>query len=128
VTARRHGGPKGIHEAAQKGRVASAATDVTLGGFPAKRIKLTVPADLDVTKCDGGFIRFWPVAGLDESGGLCCTAVGSTDVVYVVDVAGFAVVARHQASSSAEEGEGRRLGAMSPAVVGSAARAGAIAT
>ena len=90
---------------AQKGRVASAATDVTLGGFPAKRIELTVPADLDVTKCDGGFIRFWPDAGPDESGGLCCTDVGSTDVVYVVDVAGnrFAVVARHQASSSAEE-------------------------
>ena len=43
--------------------------------------------------------------GPDESGGLCCTDVGSTDVVYVVDVAGnrFAVVARHQASSSAEE-------------------------
>ena len=90
---------------AQKGRVASAATDVTLGGFPAKRIELTVPAHLDVTKCDGGFIRFWPDPGPDESGGLCCTAVGSTDVVYVVDVAGnrFAVVARHQASSSAEE-------------------------
>ena len=90
---------------AQKGRVASAATDVTLGGFPAKRIELTVPADLDVTKCDGGFIRFWPAAGPDESGGLCCTAGGSTDVVYVVDVAGnrFAVVARHQASSTAEE-------------------------
>ncbi len=66
---------------------------------------MTVPADLDVTKCDGGFIRFWPVAGPDESGGLCCTAGGSTDVVYVVDVAGnrFAVVARHQARSSAEE-------------------------
>ena len=90
---------------AQKGRVASAATDVTLGGFPAKRIELTVPADLDVTKCDGGIIRFWPDPGPDESGGLCCTAGGSTDVVYVVDVAGdrFAVVARHQASSSAEE-------------------------
>ena len=90
---------------AQKGRVASAATDVTLGGFPAKRIELTVPADLDVAKCDGGFIKFWPAAGPDESGGLCCTDVGSTDVVYIVDVAGnrFAVVARHQASSSAEE-------------------------
>jgi hypothetical protein len=90
---------------AQKGRVASAATDVTLGGFPAKRIELTVPADLDVTKCDGGFIRFWPNPGPDESGGLCCTDVGSTDVVYVVDVVGnrLAVVARHQASSSAEE-------------------------
>ena len=90
---------------AQKGRVASAATDVTLGGFPAKRIELTVPADLDVTKCDGGFIRFWPDPGPDESGGLCCTDVGSTDVVHIVDVAGnrFVVVARHEVSSSAEE-------------------------
>jgi hypothetical protein len=90
---------------AQKGRVASAATDVTLGGFPAKRIELTVPADLDVTTCDGGFIRFWPDAGPDESGGVCCSDVGSTDVVYAVDVAGdrFAVVARHQASTTAEE-------------------------
>ncbi len=51
---------------AQKGRVASAATDVTLGGFPAKRIELTDPADLDVTKCDAGIIRFWPSPGPDE--------------------------------------------------------------
>ena len=60
-------------------------------------------------RCDlvgsGGFIRFWPDPGPDEGGGLCCTAVGSTDVVYVVDVAGkrLAVVARHQPGSSAED-------------------------
>jgi hypothetical protein len=93
---------------AQKGRVASAATDVSVGGFPAKRVELTVPADLDVTTCDGtsgGMIRFWPDPGPDESGGLCCSAVGSTDVVYIVDVAGhrFAVVARHHPASSAED-------------------------
>jgi hypothetical protein len=90
---------------AQKGRVASAATEVTLAGFPAKRVELTVPADLDVTKCDRGIIRFWPDPGPDESGGLCCSAVGSTDVVYIVDVAGnrFTVVARHQRGSSAED-------------------------
>ena len=85
-------------------------TDVDLGGFPAKRVELTVPADLDVTKCDRGpnatgIIRFWPDPGPDENGGLCCSAVGSTDVVYVVDVAGerLAVVARHQSGSSAED-------------------------
>jgi len=93
-----------------QGRIASAATDVDLGGFPAKRVELSVPADLDVTKCDpapagNGIIRFWPDPGPDESGGLCCGAVGSTDVVYVVDVAGkrLAVVARHQQSSSAQD-------------------------
>jgi hypothetical protein len=93
----------------EQGRTASAVTDVDLGGFPAKRVELTVPADLDVTTCDsgatGGFIRFWPDPGPDESGGLCCSAVGSTDVVYVVDVAGrrFVVVARHEPGSAAED-------------------------
>lgn len=88
---------------AQKGRAISAPTSVTLGGFPATRMELTIPADLDVSTCDGGIIRFWPDPGPAESGGLCCSAPGSTDVVYVVDVAGepFAVVARHQANSSA---------------------------
>ncbi len=90
---------------AQKGRVASAPADVMLGGFPAKRIELTVPADLDITACDGGIIRFWPDTGGSESGGLCCAPAGSTDVVYVVDVDGntFVVVARHTAASSAED-------------------------
>jgi hypothetical protein len=93
-----------------QGRSASAVTDVDLGGFPAKRMELTVPADLDVTKCDPapggtGMIRFWPDPGPDEGGGLCCSPVGSTDVVYIVDVAGkrLAVVARHQPGSSAED-------------------------
>jgi hypothetical protein len=92
-----------------QGRVASAVSDVKLGGFPAKRVELTVPADLDVTTCDSGAsgrsIRFWPDPGPDEGGGLCCSAVGSTDVVYVVDAAGkrFAVVARHRPGSSAED-------------------------
>lgn len=90
---------------AQKGRVASAPTDVMLGGFPAKRIELTVPADLDMATCDGGIIRFWPDTGGNESGGLCCAPAGSTDVVYVVDVDGntFAVVAQHTATSSAQD-------------------------
>jgi hypothetical protein len=89
----------------QEGRVASAPTDVMLGGFPATRIELTVPADLDVAACNGGIIRFWPDTGGSESGGLCCAPVGSTDVVYVVDVDGntFVVVARHTAASSAED-------------------------
>ena len=91
---------------AQRGRIASPPTDVTLGGFPAKRIELTIPADLDIAAtCDDGYMRFWPGTGGSESGGLCCSAAGSTDVVYVVDVDGhtFAVVARHTATSSAQD-------------------------
>jgi hypothetical protein len=93
----------------QKGRTASTPTDVVLGGAPAKRIDMTVPAGLDVSKCDGGtgggkaIIRFWPDPGPDESGGLCCSAVGSTDVVYVLNAGGktWTVVARHQPDSPA---------------------------
>ena len=91
---------------AQEGRVASAATDLMVGGFPAKRIELTVPADLDIAAtCDRGFIRFWPNEGPDETGGVCCAPAGSTDVVYVVDVDGerLVVVARHTAISSAAD-------------------------
>lgn len=90
---------------AQKGRVASAATDVTLGGLPAKRIELTNPAPLHLETCDNSVLRFWPDPGPNEAGGLCCTIAGSTDVVYVVNVAGhrLAVVARHQPDSLAAD-------------------------
>jgi hypothetical protein len=90
---------------AQKGRSASAPTDVTIGGYRAKRVSLTVPPGLDVTTCDRGLLRFWPDPGPDESGGLPCRSAGcagSTDVVSIVDVAGarFTVVARHQLGGS----------------------------
>jgi hypothetical protein len=87
----------------QKGRVASAPANVVLGGSTAKRVDLTVPATLDVTTCDNGVVRFWPDPGPDEGGGLCCSAVGSTDVVYVLSAAGktWTVVARHQADTPA---------------------------
>jgi hypothetical protein len=90
---------------AQKGRTVSAATDATLGGVPAKRIEMTNPASLDLTTCDSSILRFWPDPGPDESGGLCCTGAGSTDVVYVLAVDGkrFVVVVRHQADSSAAD-------------------------
>lgn len=76
------------HIASQKNRVASAVEDVTLGGMRAKRIELTVPADLDVTTCDDGDVRFWPTAGPDESIAFCCVAPGGKDTVYVVDLEG----------------------------------------
>jgi hypothetical protein len=87
----------------QRGRVASAPTDTTLGGFPAKRVELTVPADLDIGTC-GGSLRAWPDPGPNLGGGLT-TRVGQTDVVYVVDVRGnrLAVVARHMPDSSQQD-------------------------
>lgn len=87
----------------QEGRDASAPTDVMLGGFPAKRIELSVPADLDIATCDNEFLRSWPDPGPDESGGLP-SRVGQTDVVYIVDVDGNRLVidAGHMPASSEE--------------------------
>jgi hypothetical protein len=88
----------------QEGREASAPTSVTVGGFPAKRLELTVPADLDTATCTNGVLRYWPAPGPDLSDGDCCAPPGSTDWVYVVDVAGnrLVVVARQHPGTSAE--------------------------
>lgn len=86
---------------AQKGRVAAAPTTTTIGGYPATRIQLTMPTNIDLTTCDFGLLHAWPDPG-GVSGGLCCGAPGSTDVVDVIDVTGqrFVVVARHAAGAS----------------------------
>ena len=90
---------------AQKGRTASAPSDATIGGYPAKRIELTVPADLDVSTCTNGNLRYWPGPGPDLSSGLCCNPSGNVDDVYVVDIAGrrLVVVARNYPGSSAAD-------------------------
>lgn len=88
----------------QGGRDVSAPTDVVVGGFPAQRIEMTVAAGLDVATCDNAFLRSWPSAGPDESGGLG-VGPGSTDVVYIVDVDGsrLVVVAGYLAPSSEQD-------------------------
>jgi len=88
----------------QQGLDVSPPTDVVLGGFPAKRVEVTVEADVDGAACDGAFLRVWPVAGPDETGGLA-TAEGTTHVVYAVDVDGnrLAVVATRQPDASEED-------------------------
>jgi hypothetical protein len=87
---------------AQKGRVAKTPTNITVGGYPAKQIQLTIPTSIDMTKCDNGLLHVWPDPGGNSGGGLCCGAAGSTDVVDVVNVVGstFTIVARHAAGAS----------------------------
>jgi hypothetical protein len=89
----------------QDGWEASEPTDITLGGFPGKRIELTVPADLDTATCTNGILRYWPGPGPDLSTGDCCNPPGNTDSVYVVDVAGnrLVVIARHYPGTSAQD-------------------------
>ena len=78
---------------AQKGRNATAPTDVTLGGYPAKRIEMSIPADLDRATCDEGVIRTWVAPGEDAARSTPDTEnlgmhSGQLDVVYIVDING----------------------------------------
>jgi hypothetical protein len=92
----------------QKSRQASTPGDATIGGFPAKRVELTVSPTLDVHTCTNGSLRYWPGPGPDFGSGLCCNPAGNIDAVYAVDIAGkrLAVVARHYpGSTSADQAE-----------------------
>lgn len=81
---------------AQKGRNATAPSDVTLGGYPAKRIEMSIPADLDSAACDMGVIRTWLAPGEDAAvwpaGQDFLPRSGQLNVVYVVDVDGARLV------------------------------------
>ena len=81
---------------AQKDRNAKAPTDVRLGGYPAKRVESSIPADLDPATCDEGVIRTWIAPGEDtalvdntEDLGM---HPGQLNVVYIVDVDGDRLV------------------------------------
>ncbi len=84
---------------AQKGRAASPPTDVTLGGYPAKRIEVSVPADLDPATCDEGVMRTWVGPGervdtwySDDPEARSPLRSGQLNVVYIVDVNGERLV------------------------------------
>jgi hypothetical protein len=81
---------------AQKGRNATAPVDVTLGGHAAKRVELSIPADLDRATCDGGVIRTWVAPGgdtaLDNETENLGMHPGQLNVVYIVDVDGERLV------------------------------------
>ena len=79
----------------QQGRVASATTDIEVGGFPAKRTEFTVAPEIDQSTCSGGppgYIRLWPDPGPNFQGGFCCSPGDSTDDMRIVDVNGQRVV------------------------------------
>ncbi len=71
---------------AQTGRDPSTPTEVTLGGWPATRLELSTPADLDLSTCDQGKYKTWTDVS-DPSGGNWNHQGGRQfDVIYVVDV------------------------------------------
>jgi hypothetical protein len=83
--------------AAQKRRNATAPSDVTLSGYPAKRVELSIPANLDRATCDGGIIRTWVPPGDDGVNAYVDTEnlgmhAGQLNVTYIVDVNGDRLV------------------------------------
>ena len=90
--------------AAQKSRTASAVTDTTVAGYPAKQIVLTVAPTLHTSTCTDGNLRYWPGPGPDFHAGLCCNPTGNVDAVTAVDVNGkrMVIVARHYPGSSSQ--------------------------
>jgi hypothetical protein len=81
---------------AQKDRNATAPTDVMLGGYPAKRVELSIPADLDPATCDEEILRTWEAPGEDTALDNATKEIGmhpgQLNVVYIVDVDGDRLV------------------------------------
>jgi hypothetical protein len=85
--------------------LASATTDVLVGGIPAKRIGFTNDPAVDWATCTGEGLRLWPGAGPTLSGGECCFARASIDDVSILDVAErhIVIMTRHLPGSSAAD-------------------------
>ena len=75
---------------------ASAPADVTLGGYPAKRIEMTVPPGLDTSTCAISGIQVWSDPEYTDF------FAGAGGTVYIVDVDGerAVLVAGHSPGSS----------------------------
>jgi hypothetical protein len=75
----------------QVGPTVATSTDVTLGGYPGKKIEYSAPADFDHTSCDEGVYSRWEPAGSTDWGGWV-EAGGQRNAVYIVDVDGQRLV------------------------------------
>ena len=63
---------------------ASAPTDVTVGGYPGKRVELSLPVGLDIATCDNGdFFRWWDEFGGEKGG---WPPHNQSNIVYILDV------------------------------------------
>jgi hypothetical protein len=94
----------GLVNQALRGPRPRALTNVTLGGERAMEIDLSVPADLDISTCDGGEFRSWTVWDVVD-GANSHHASGQLDAVYLVDVDRRLLVidASHMPATSPED-------------------------
>jgi hypothetical protein len=74
--------------ASQKGRHATAPTDVSLDGFTGTYMELTVPARIDLADCNLGEFRTW----VDPMGGARNLEPGQRDLLWIIDVDGTRLV------------------------------------
>jgi hypothetical protein len=54
----------------QTGHESTEPSEATFAGYPATRLELSLPAEADLSGCDGHFARLWPDAGPEEQYGL----------------------------------------------------------
>lgn len=73
---------------AQDGPGAPAPKDATVGGYAGKRVKLTIPDDVDNGTCDEGDYGRWAPGGDPSWYGPFTYGRGQHDTVYIVDVEG----------------------------------------
>ena len=94
--------------AGQVGRDGSEPTEVVLGGYPARRVELSTPADLDVASCDEGayreFLRPGESPSVPPGPEETPIAGGQFHVLYILDVGGARWVLRtwHRTDASAQ--------------------------
>ena len=93
---------------AQVGRFGSWRPEVVFGGYPAKRIDLSVPPDLDVATCDEGVYRelLEPGESLTLPEGFETPNInGLLSVLYILDVDGTRWMMRtwHRPETSEED-------------------------
>lgn len=71
---------------AQDGPGTPAPVDVTIGGYPGKKVELAMPADVDNAVCDEGDYGRWSPAGESDWYGPFTYGKGQHDTVYILDV------------------------------------------
>jgi len=67
------------------------STDVTMDGYAGTLVTMSVPADINLSNCDGGMFASWSEAGSDSPSRFA-QRPGQIDVIYILDVEGTRVV------------------------------------
>jgi hypothetical protein len=74
----------------QAGGNASEPTDVNVGGYPARRLELSLPADLEWGACEGAYFTRW--VDVDGTGGGNNLGDGLRNIMYIIDVEGSRIL------------------------------------